>query len=114
GALAVEWVGGVPPPTTDIAAPDDAPTPAVISRFGLTVNQQAQVVALAGASLREQPSLAAPEIALLNAYEWVVIVGGPVPSDGLIWWRVQTGSDQVGWVAEANPLGVQLLSLEPL
>jgi hypothetical protein len=43
----------------------------------------------------------------------VVIIGGPVQAEGFVWWQVQAGDGQVGWVAEGGG-GVQYLSEEPL
>jgi hypothetical protein len=116
GALAVEWIGGVPPPTSDqmgATSTSAAPPAAVQSRYGLSVNQQVQVVAPAGLNLRTLPSTDSPDLALLNAFEYVVIVSGPVEAEGLIWWQVQTATGLVGWSAE-SAAGIQLLSLEPL
>ena len=79
------------------------------SRYGLNVNQQVQVIVAAGVNLRAQPSTAAEEIALLNTFDFVVIVGGPVEGEGTLWWQVETGGGQVGWVAESFN-GTQLLS----
>ncbi len=99
GALAVEWVGA---PTSGAAQ----------SQYGLTVSRQVQVHAPAGVIMRVQPSTSAAEIGLLNAYQWVTIIGGPVRADGLIWWRVQA-DNAVGWAAESNGV-TQLLSTEAL
>ena len=49
----------------------------------------------------------------MKRYEYVVIVGGPVEEEGLIWWQVQTPTGQVGWAVEGVN-GIQLLSLNPL
>jgi hypothetical protein len=112
GALAVEWVGGVPPATTDTSETVPTPTLGLQSRYGLNINQQVQVIVPAGVNLREQPSTAAMEIALINTFDYVVIIGGPVEGEGTLWWLVQTGSGQVGWAAESFN-GVQLLSTRP-
>ncbi len=115
GALAVEWVGGVLPPTSDQPGAPPTPTapPSTQSRYGLAVNQQVQVIAPAGLNLRARPSTDSPELALLNAFEYVVIIGGPVESEGLLWWQVQAANGMVGWAAESVN-GIQLLSREPL
>lgn len=114
GALAVEWVGGVPPATTDVSAATVAPpgVRAPQSQFGLSTQQQVQVHAPAGVILRAQPSTNAAEVGLLNTYEWVTIIDGPVAADGLIWWQVKA-ENAVGWAAESNGI-IQLLSAEPL
>ncbi len=110
GALAVEWIGGELP----AIEPPGAPVPTVItSAYGLSVNKQVQVIAPVGLNLRAQPTTTSQELALLKRYEYVVIVGGPVEDEGLIWWQVQTATGQVGWAAEGVN-GIQLLSLKPL
>lgn len=38
----------------------------------------------------------------------VVLTNGPVSADGLTWWQVREG-DNLGWVAEVSPGGVELL-----
>ncbi|MCC6803545.1 MAG: SH3 domain-containing protein, partial [Anaerolineae bacterium] len=111
GAMAVTWVGGVP--AAD-AQPEATAAPTLVtSGFGLGVNQQVQVISPAGLNLRAEPSTNAPELALLNAFEYVVIVGGPVEADGLVWWQVQRATGMIGWAAESAG-GVQFLSREPL
>ncbi len=99
GALAVEWIG----------APSGGAAP---SQFGLSVGARVQVHAEAGVKLRVQPSTTSVEVGLLNAYEWVTIIGGPVRADELVWWRVQA-DNAVGWAAEGNGV-TQLLSTEAL
>lgn len=133
GALAVEWLGGVLPPLTltPVSSPTAAPVqptsaeaiaPAgavapvgqvpLASAYGITVNQQVQVIAPAGVNLRAQPSQSAVQLDLLNSYDYIVVIGGPVQLEGIIWWQVETGTAQIGWVAEAIG-NVQLLSVEP-
>jgi hypothetical protein len=107
GALSVEWVGGV-------SAIAQAATPSggslVQSRFGLHVNAAVQVVAPVGVNLRAAPSTQAQVLAAVQTFDYVVIVGGPVVGEGLIWWQVKTGGGLVGWAAE-GVRDVQLLSL---
>jgi hypothetical protein len=128
GALAVEWLGGAPPPFTPTTAPSPTVVPVqpttaatiapvgqvpVQSAYGISVNQQVQVVAPAGVNLRAQPSQSAVQLQLLNSYDYIVVIGGPVQLEGIIWWQVETGTGQIGWAAEA--IGdVQLLSVESL
>jgi hypothetical protein len=116
GALAIEWVGGVLPPSSDQpaqAVPTLVPTPVVQSQYGLNVNEAVQVISPAGVNLRSAPSTDAPIITLLQAFEYVVIVAGPVQNEGIIWWQVQTATNLIGWVAESVN-GIQLLSETPL
>lgn len=111
GAMAVEWVGGAP---ATASQPQATPVPtADRGNYGLGVNQQVQVISPAGLNLRAEPSTSSGELALLNAFEYVLIVGGPVEAEGLVWWQVQRATGMLGWAAESAN-GVQLLSLEPL
>ena len=121
GALAVEWIGegsSPLPPSSDQPVASPAPTsaaPAVSvgaqSSYGITTNRQVQVVATSGVNLHSYAGLAAPIIGLLNTSEYVIVTGGPVQADGLIWWQVQreTTGSQTGWAAESFN-GAQLLS----
>ena len=124
GSLAVEWLGGAPPPVSDQASGTAAAvegvqaTPApgqvgVQGNYGLSVNTQVQVIAPAGVNLRAEASTSAQALRLLNAFEYVLIIGGPVEADGLTWWQVKAADGQVGWAAESVG-GVQLLSEKPL
>jgi hypothetical protein len=106
GALSVEWVGGTAPVVQ--AAPSGGAL--VQSRYGLHINGGVQVVAPAGVNLRAAPSTQAQVLASMKIYESLVIVGGPVEGEGLIWWQVKTGGGVVGWAAE-GARDVQLLSL---
>ncbi len=113
GALAVEWIGGVPAIPAAGASAAPTLTPAVASQYGLRVNSAAQVIAPAGVNLRAEPSRDGAVLQLLNAFEWVLLIGGPVEADGMIWWQVQSAASQIGWAAESAG-GVQLLSANPL
>ena len=110
GAPAVEWIGGGLPAIGTPGAP--VPT-AITSAYGLSVNKLVQVIAPVGLNLRVNPSSTSQELALMKRYEYVVIVGGPVEEEGLIWWQVQMATGQVGWAIEGVN-GIQLLSLKPL
>ena len=128
GSIAVEWIGGAPPATTDQAGGAAVPTVpgdqslaataasgavGVQGRYGLIVNTQVQVIAPAGVNLRAEPSTTAAALRLLNAFEYVLIIGGPVEADGIVWWQVKAADGQVGWAAESVG-SVQLLSEKPL
>ncbi|MEP7290785.1 MAG: SH3 domain-containing protein, partial [Chloroflexota bacterium] len=128
-ALAVEWLDGAPPPAAPTVLPPAIPTQAsaaatlapvgvvgsdgVPSVYGITINQQVQVISPLGAKLRSAPSTSAQELELLNTYDYVLIIGGPVEAEGLVWWQVQTRTGQSGWAAESDGFQ-QLLSLTPL
>lgn len=127
GALAVEWLDGVPQPDAPTTAPP-TPIPATIvppqtlapvgqvvgqGNYGISVNQQVQVISPAGARLRAAPSVNGEELAWLTTYEYVTVIGGPTQADGLTWWEVETGGGQTGWMAESDGFQ-QLLSLTPL
>jgi hypothetical protein len=127
GALAVEWLDSVPQPAASTAVPLTA-VPATIApavtvapvgqvtgqgSYGISLNQQVQVIAPAGARLRTAPSISAEELVWLNTYEYVRVIGGPEQADGLTWWQVETDSGLTGWAAESDGFQ-QLLSLTPL
>lgn len=112
GALAVEWIGGALAAEPATATPAPTLTPVAAGEYGLAVNQAVQVIAAVGVNLRAEPSTGAAVLQLLNAFEYVLIIGGPVEADGLIWWQVQSAANRVGWVAE-SVAGVQLLSAQP-
>ncbi len=121
GALAVDWVGGDLPPTSDTSAPPTnaptitptlAPTNAQ-SQFGLGVNQSVQIIAPSGANLRATASQSAQVVELLKFHDFVTLIDGPVQSEGLLWWKARAGDGQIGWVAEASADGTQLLTNQP-
>lgn len=130
GALAVEWLNAMPAPLTPTAPPSPTAAPAqatiapvsvvapvgevpVESAYGIRVNQQVQVIAPLGVYLRAQPSQSAVQLQVLYSYDYIVVIGGPVQLEGLIWWQVEIGSGRSGWVAESDGFQ-QLLSVEPL
>jgi hypothetical protein len=127
GTLAVEWLGGAPPASNTQPGAEVVPTVAgdqgqgataapggvgVQGIYGLSVNTQVQVVAPDGVNLRAEPSTNAQVLRLLNSFEYVLIMGGPINADGIIWWQVKAGDGQVGWVAEGVN-GTQFLSETP-
>ncbi|MEO8395468.1 MAG: SH3 domain-containing protein, partial [Chloroflexota bacterium] len=126
GTLAVEWLGGAPPASNTqpggaaapIATVEGAQATAapgqvgVQGNYGLLVNTQVQVIASAGVNLRAEPSTTARALRLLNAFEYVLIIGGPSNADGIVWWQVKAADGQVGWAAEGSG-GVQYLSEKP-
>ncbi len=99
GALAVEWVTDAPPTTADIVA---SPTPTVPSRVGIAVGQTLQIIAVAGANLRTEPSVNAAVILRLNFGDTIAIVEGPVRAETLLWWKVATPNGSLGWAAESD------------
>jgi hypothetical protein len=46
------------------------------------------------------------------AKQVVVVEGGPVEADGLVWWQVRLG-ERIGWMAERSSSGVTLLDRAP-
>ena len=128
GSIAVEWLGGERPAADDqpggaavattasdraLAATAAPGAVGVQGRYGLLVNTQVQVIAPAGVNLRAEPSTTAAALRLLNAFEYVLVIGGPVDAEGLVWWQVKAADGQIGWAAEGVG-SVQLLSEKPL
>ncbi len=120
GALAVDWVAGNLPPSSDASAPPtNAPTitPTLApaspqSRFGLGVNQSVEVIAPSGANLRATASQSAQVVELLQFHAFVTLIDGPIQNEGLLWWKARAGDGQIGWVAESAN-GTQLLTNQP-
>ncbi len=50
-------------------------------------------------NLRAGPSTSQAIIAGLYAGDYVAIIAGPYDNEGYRWWRVQTASDALGWIA---------------
>lgn len=94
----------LPPTRTPIfATPTAPPTP---TQIGLRVGGTAQVVNIAGATLRsrKQPMLRAATTATFKQGQKVTILEGPVEADGFIWWRIE-GPGGGGWSAQQSPEG---------
>ncbi|MBK8027340.1 MAG: SH3 domain-containing protein [Chloroflexi bacterium] len=103
GALAVEWVGAEVPAGIEVNN-TLTPTPPLPSRFEVQIGARLQIVALAGVNFRTEPSLDAPSPFRLNFGESVLILEGPVNTNSLLWWKVETSTGAQGWVAESDGL----------
>ncbi len=91
----------VSPPTapspTQTAVP--SPTPTVFVRNPLTIGEPARITVPGGLNVREQPTVRSPAVTLLAQGKRIVVLEGPVSSDGYIWWKVDDSQGTVGWVA---------------
>ena len=85
------------PPATATALP--SPTPTITVQNRLNVGDQARIVADTGLNIREQPSTNAPVVILLAQGKRVLVLEGPVASDGYIWWKVDDNQGNIGWIA---------------
>ena len=73
------------------------------SQQRIRVGDRAQVcTAYDRLALRSQPQDNGSEITRLEPGEYINIVDGPACIDGCTWWKVQTDSGAVGWVAEGG------------
>jgi hypothetical protein len=97
-------------------SPDQPTTPAgtLPSAFGqrFAVGDAVLNVNAGPVNLRQSPGFqnkpAADVITAVPAGQIVVIAGGPVEADGLVWWQVRLG-ERTGWMAERSSSGVTLL-----
>ena len=91
----------VAPPTapspTETAVP--SPTPTVFVRNPLTIGEPARITVAGGLNVREQPTVRSPAVTLLAQGKRIIVLEGPVSSDGYIWWKVDDSQGTVGWVA---------------
>lgn len=78
----------------------------------LRTNQPAQVIARNGTNLRESPGINAPLLRGLPENAVILVLAGPVCSDGYAWWEVRH-EGRTGWTAEAGRSDYWLLSLAP-
>jgi hypothetical protein len=54
-----------------------------------------------GLNIREEPSTEAFVLGQLQAWDYVMIIDGPVDQEGHTWWKIRLEfDDQTGWVAE--------------
>jgi hypothetical protein len=102
---AVNW-GTLPPNSgTGVAnIPADYVPPGVIEGSRFSPGQQLRVQSSTGQlNLREAPSMEAGAIlpAGLPNGSFVAILAGPVITEGVEWWQVQTAAGQIGWMAAA-------------
>jgi hypothetical protein len=109
GIQAVAWITGrLPPlpgnpnvnldtsPGGDVA-PGYIPS-GVIEGSRYQPGQQLRVLATAGLAVRENPSTDALQIGSALPGTFVAILAGPVRTDNIVWWRVQT-VETTGWIA---------------
>ncbi len=104
GDRAVNWVsGGLPagaqPAADALQIPEDYIPGGVIEGSRYTPGQQLRVIASDGLRIRVEPSIAANQLGGADNGEFVAILAGPVRFDDIEWWRVQTASGLVGWLA---------------
>ena len=85
------------PSPTQTAVP--SPTPTVFVRNPLTIGEPARITVQGGLNVREQPTVRSPAVTLLAQGKRIVVLEGPVSSDGYIWWKVDDNQGTVGWVA---------------
>lgn len=100
----------LPTRTPVFATPTQPPTP---TQPGLRIGGTAQVVNIAGATLRsrKQPMLKAATTATFKEGQQVTILEGPIEADGFIWWRIE-GAAGAGWSAQQSREGI--IWLQPL
>ena len=95
-----------PPPTapspTETAVP--SPTPTIDVRNPLTIGEPARITVVGGLNVREQPTVRSPAVTLLAQGKRIMVLEGPVSSDGYIWWKVDDNQGTVGWVAGGQGL----------
>lgn len=68
----------------------------------LAANTRGEVIGAAPSRLRNAPSLAGNQIALINPGVVFDVTGGPICADAYIWWQV-VANGQSGWMAEGAP-----------
>lgn len=83
------------------AAPTPTFTPTPIPGTTLVVGQPARVVAGDGLNVRRDAGVAGERIGRFAPNARVIVLEGPVDSDGYRWWRVGT-NQLAGWVAEGD------------
>ena len=95
-----------PPPAaplpTETAVP--SPTPTIVVRNPLTIGEPARITVAGGLNVREQPTVRSPAVTLLAEGKRIMVLEGPVSSDGYIWWKVDDNQGTVGWVAGGQGL----------
>ena len=86
----------VPTPTVTAAPP---PAPPLVVRNPLNIGDQARIVVAGGLNIREQPTIGAPVVTLLAQEKLILVLDGPIGSEGYVWWKVDDKQGNVGWVA---------------
>ena len=88
------------------AASVQTPTPTVAPSptppGNVVVGQKARIVARTGLNIRQEPSTDAARSGRYGAGVLVTVTGGPIYADGFVWWQVDDGAGQAGWVAAGD------------
>lgn len=102
-APTVEAGGVVDLPTSvpTRAAPTPTFTPTPVPGTTLVVGQPARVVAADGLNVRKDAGVSGERIGRFAPNARVIVLEGPVDTDGYRWWRVGT-NQLAGWVAEGD------------
>ncbi len=89
---------------TDTAAPDPTATATPVPQPGdaLQAGEPARVTAPAGLNMRTNPTSSGALILQLGTGQLVTVVEGPVDAENFIWWRIDDGQGNVGWVADGD------------
>jgi hypothetical protein len=110
GGAEVSWT---PPPDQPTIPASSSPS---VSGERFAVGEAVLNVNLGPVNLRQSPGFqnkpAADVITAVPAKQVVVVEGGPVEADGLVWWQVRLG-ERIGWMAERSSSGVTLLDRAP-
>ncbi len=91
-----------PAPATPPPGPTPTFTPTPVPGTALAPGQPARVSAPAGLNFRDAPSTSGGLLGQLGTGQRVQVLEGPVSADGFIWWRVDDGQGNVGWVAQGD------------
>ncbi len=94
---AIIWTPTPTPP------PPPTATPIPVSVDGIAVGERVRVTGTGGAglSIRAEAGLGAERLEIAPEGARLIVIGGPVEADGLLWWRVRdvTTPDVEGWAA---------------
>ena len=90
------------PSPTETAIP--SPTPTIVVRNPLTIGEPARITVAGGLNVREQPTVRSPAVTLLAQGKRILVLEGPVSSDGYTWWKVDDNQGTIGWVAGGQGL----------
>jgi len=85
-----------PAPTVPTATPTSLP-PDV-----LRTNAPARIVAPQGLNVREAASTESKQVGRFSPGSLVTVQEGPVEAEGYTWWRVESGQELNGWVADSD------------
>lgn len=106
-ALAVEWVTGNLPPSTDAiaTAPPASPAEGNDGSFApigaiFETGDPVRVVFPDGLNLRDQPGLGSTIVGFVPYNLIGTVISGPATQDGITWWQVQFPDLPIGWIAQ--------------